>query len=672
MKHRRVLFACFILSALSIGAPAVAAAGTEDQPDAQLKHLTLEQLGQITVTSVSKEPEEVWQTPAAIYVLTHDDLVRSGATSIADALRLAPGVEVARIDSSRNWVVGIRGFGDQFSKSLLVLIDGRSLYTPLFGGVHWSLQNMLLDDIDRIEIIRGPGSTVWGANAVDGVINIITRPASQTSGAYVTGLTGTVDRASVGGRYGGPIKSAGSYRVYGTAFDRGPEWHSDGRDFDRWHMAQGGFRADFTNGARDTFTIHGDAYSGQLGESVLVASFNPPGHALVDDPADESGQNIFARWDRTLSGGAALGIQGYWDRTHRLGTDYGETRNIFDVDLVHQFSPATGHKVIWGGEIRRGPATYVQTIEAADFEPHDQSYDLYNVFGQDTVALSRGLSVTGGGRVEHNTYTGVEFSPSASLLWAPTAHRSAWFAITRTARTPSRLETDISVEQFATVSNSVPVYARIIGDPSIGAEHLVSLEGGYRTLLLPSVYVDVSVFRHRYTDVIALGNSTIDRPTRDGTSYLRVTFPFANVIDGPTQGIEIAPSVSVSPSLVFRGSYSYIHTDLATKPGVSSAISLTQIILAGTPHHQVVLQAMASHRRVDVTPVYRYVSERQDTAIPAYHELDVPVNWKINRALSLQMVGQNLLHAHHAEWARDPGPTVEITRTAYARLTWTK
>jgi iron complex outermembrane receptor protein len=645
---------------------------TSAQPDAQLKRLSLEELGQIVVTSVSKEPEEVWQTPAAIYVITHDDIIRSGATSVPDVLRLAPGVEVARIDSSRNWVVGVRGFGDQFSKSLLVLVDGRSVYTPLWGGVHWSLQNMLLDDIERIEIIRGPGATVWGANAVDGVINIITRPASQTAGAYATLASGTVDELIAGARYGGQIKDAGSYRVYGLAFKRGPEWHSDGRDFDRWHLGQGGFRADFRTANGDAFSFHGDAYAGDIGESVLAASFDPPSHTLVDDPAEVSGQNIVGRWERKLAGGGNLAIQGYWDRTRRLGTDFGETRNVFDLDAVHQFSPARRHTLIWGGGFRIGPATYLQTIETADFAPHDQGYDLYSAFAQDTLALPWHLSANGGARLEHNTYTGFEFSPSASLLWTPRVHHSAWISVTRTARTPSRLETDIAVEQFAGFSGSTPVFARILGDRNIGAEHLLSVEGGYRALVAPSVYVDVAAFNHRYSDVIGIGASSVDVPTRADTTYLRVTFPFENAIDGPTRGIEIAPNVSFSPTFGLRGSYSYIATDLKLKPGAPDNIGLNQIVLSSTPNHQVVLQGIVSRGPVDITPVYRYVSERKDRAIPAYHELDLPVNWTINRAFTLQVVGQNLLHAHHAEWARDPGPTVEIERAAYVRLTWSR
>jgi iron complex outermembrane receptor protein len=672
MTHRRWPFALCLVLAFAAAPASDAAAARATQPDQQLKHLSLEQLGEVVVTSVSKAPEEVWQTPAAIFVITHDDIIRSGATSIADVLRLAPGLDVARIDSSRNWVVGIRGFGDQFSKSLLVLVDGRSLYTPLFGGVHWSLQNMLLEDIERIEVIRGPGSTVWGANAVDGVINIITRPTAQTTGLYATVTAGTVDRAMAGVRYGGRIKGAGHYRVYGLAFDRGPEWHGDGRDFDRWHMSQGGFRADFKATDRDAFSVHGDAYTGQIGESVLVSSFNPPSSGLIDDPVSVSEQNIVGRWDRRLARGASIMVQGYWDRTHRLGTDYGENRNIFDLDLVHQFSPAPGHQVVWGGGFRRGPATYIQTIESADFEPHDQPYDLYNAFGQDTIALPRRLSLTGGARIEHNTYTGIEFSPSASLLWTPTTRQSAWLAITRTARTPSRLETDISVEQFAGFAGSVPLYAHVAGDRTIDPEHLIGVEAGYRTLITPSLYLDIAAFRHHYSDVIGLGPPAIDAAVRDGTAYERVTFPFTNAIDGPTRGFEVAPNLSLMPGLTVRGSYSYLHTDLALKPGIPSGLGLNQIVLAGTPHHQVVVQAVASRRRFDVSPVYRYVSEREDTSIPAYHELDVPVTWALDRGLSLQVVGQNLLHHHHAEWARDPGPTVEIQRAAYVRLTWTK
>jgi iron complex outermembrane receptor protein len=652
---------------IMLTAALVMTAALDGQPDAQLKRLSLEQLGQIEVTSVSKEPEQVWQTPAAIFVLTHDDLIRSGVTSIPDALRLVPGVEVARIDSSRNWVVGIRGFGDQYSRSMLVLIDGRSVYTPLFAGVHWSLQDVILDDVERIEIIRGPGGTVWGANAVNGVINIITRRSEDTQGAEASLQSGNIDEIIASARYGGRLGANGTYRVYGKGFKRGPQWHSDGREFDGWHMGQAGFRGDWTRD-HDRWSVQGGAYGGEIGESVLVASFAPPGHTLVDAPAKVNGQNLVARWDRDLGGSSNLMVQAYWDRTDRLGTDFGETRNTFDVDLVHQLRAVGRHSVLWGGGFRLGPATYVQTIEAADFQPHDRAYNLYSGFGQDAITLSSNLTLTAGVKLEHNTYTGLEVQPSVSVLWTPAPHQSLWGAVTRAVRTPSRIDTDISVEQF--VAPGPPaLYARLVGDPAIRSESLVSVEAGYRVLVGGSAYLDVAAFTHQYTGIVALGAPAIDVPTRGDLTYGRVTFPFANALDGPARGLEIAPSATIAPGVQVRGSYSFLSLDLARRNGVPDT-GFSQLLQTGSPRHQVVAQGLLTRGQVEITPTYRFVSDRAAGAIAAYHELDVPMQWTINPAWTLSVVGQNLLHDHHAEWARDPGPTVEIRRAVYVGATW--
>ena len=307
------------------------------QPDPQtlaLKRLSLEELGNIEVISVSKVPEAVWNTAAAIYVLTQADIARSGATSIPDVLRLVPGVEVARIDTSRNWVVGIRGFGDQFSKSVLVLIDGRSTYTPLWAGVHWPIQDTLLEDIERIEVIRGPGGTIWGANAQNGVINIITKPARNTRGFYASGAAGNVDEALGGFRYGGGTGNL-NYRAYVKGTNRAPQFHSDGRDYDTWAMGQAGFRVDWDRGG-DELTITGDAYTAELGESIRVATFAPPASFLVTDPVDLYGFNVLANWRRILRPGSALRVQAYADHTYRLGTDFGERRTTIDLDAMEE------------------------------------------------------------------------------------------------------------------------------------------------------------------------------------------------------------------------------------------------------------------------------------------------------------------------------------------------
>src|ERR1700687_5974228 len=274
----------------------------DQNASASLKKLNLEELGNVEVTTASKEPKTVWRTPAAVYVLTQEDIRRSGATSLPEVLRLVPGVEVARTDSD-TWALGVRGFGSALSRSVLVLIDGRSVYTPLFAGVYWQVQDTLLEDIERIEVIRGPGGTIWGANAVNAVINIITKPAKDTRGVLVSAGGGSVDQGFVGFRYGAPKGKNFDYRIYGKAFTRGPEFHPDHQQFDDWRMGQIGFRADWSVHGRDTFTLQGDLYNEDAGQIVGIATYSPPGQPNVQQNAELSGGNLLGRWQRRLEGG---------------------------------------------------------------------------------------------------------------------------------------------------------------------------------------------------------------------------------------------------------------------------------------------------------------------------------------------------------------------------------
>src|ERR1700676_3751159 len=319
----------------------------EQETNAPLKQLSLEQLGNLEVTTVSKEPAEIQRTAAAIYVLTQEDIRRSGATGIPEALRLVPGVEVAQIDSS-SWAVGIRGFGTAFSKSVLVLIDGRSVYTPLFAGVNWKLQNVMLEDVERIEVIRGPGGTIWGTNAVNGVINIITKNSKDTRGTLVSVGGGNVDQGTGEFRQGGSLGRNANYRVYGMAFGRGPEFHADHDNFDDWQLGQGGFRVDWDNQGRDTFTLQGDIYKGGVGARQNLAYYSPPASINADGIQDVSGGNILGRWRRKLSEKSDFQLQAYYDRTYRFGSQLGETRNTFDIDFLHQFKALPRQDIIWG------------------------------------------------------------------------------------------------------------------------------------------------------------------------------------------------------------------------------------------------------------------------------------------------------------------------------------
>ncbi len=331
LMRARIPF-CLLLAAAFVNPDFAERSETNPEGKARLTRLSLEQLGNTEVTTVSKEPVKLNRTPAAIYVITQEDIRRSGATSIPEVLRLAPGVEVSRIDSHK-WALGVRGFESNLSRSVLVLIDGRSVYTPLFAGVYWEVQDALLEDVERIEIIRGPGGTIWGANAVNAVINIITRKASETHGVFASAGGGSLDQGFFGFRYGGGTGKNLNYRVYGKAFSRGPEFHPDRQHFDDWRMGQAGFRTDWDLPSRDTLTLQGDLYNGDAGEKVGLTTYSPPAVGYVQQNAELSGGNLVGRWQHVINEGSDLQLQAYYDRTKHYEPSFGEKRDTVDIDF---------------------------------------------------------------------------------------------------------------------------------------------------------------------------------------------------------------------------------------------------------------------------------------------------------------------------------------------------
>jgi iron complex outermembrane receptor protein len=461
-----------------------------DSQQGHLKQLSLEELGNLQVTTASKEPETLRKVAAAIYVITQEDIRRSGATSLPEVLRLAPGVEVARVDSD-HWSVAIRGFGAVLESKLLVLIDGRSVYTPLFAGVYWEVQATPLEDIDRIEVIRGPGGTIWGANAVDGVINIITKSAKDTHGSMVSLGGGNVDQASADYRYGSGNGRGLDYRLYATGFTRGPEFHSDGRNFDAWRMGQAGFRTDWKKSDRDNFTLQGDIYDEDAGETTTFGLYSPPSQVTVNGNAELSGGNLLGRWKRVLNERSDFQIQAYYDRTRHFEPEIGETRDTFDVDFLHHLTLPWQQDLLWGVGARVSPGSFVQLVPTIDFLPHHLTDQIYSGFVQDEIAfLDKRISLTMGSKFEHNNYTGFEAQPSARLLWSITKRQAFWASITRAVRTPSRIEEDVQLTDFAT-DTPLPIYLRVIGNSQFRSEQLIGTEAGYRALVTPTLYLDI-------------------------------------------------------------------------------------------------------------------------------------------------------------------------------------
>jgi iron complex outermembrane receptor protein len=628
-----------------------------------LRQLSLAELGNVEVTTTSKEPEQVWKTSAAIYVLTQDDIRRSGATSIPEVLRLVPGVEVARINSNV-WSVGVRGFGSSFSKSVLVLIDGRSVYTPLFAGVDWEMQNVMLEDVERIEVIRGPGGTIWGSNAVNGVINIITRNAKDTRGTYASTSSGNLSQNESGARYGARHGNNLDYRAYAMGFGRMPEFHSDGDNYDAWQLGQAGFRTDSRLTDRDRLTVQGDFYKGNVGQQVGIGSYSPPAQLNVDGTEDVSGANLLGRWRHDLGITSDLQVQAYYDRTYRLGPQVGETRNTFDIDILHHFVLQNRNEIIWGFGARWSPSDIIQTVPTVNFLPHHQDDNLYSAFVQDQITIVQNqLWLTLGSKFEHNIFTGWENEPSGRVLWTPTSHQTVWAAVTRAVRTPSRIDEDLQLTGF--VSTPPPIYICVCDNAKFDSEKLLGYEAGYRKLFGPRLYLDIAAFHNKYNDLTSYGDATISLTSTPPPLAVLISLPFANGIMGSTNGGEFSPEWKASRWMEVRATYSYVTMNLEDQP-THTKTSYVSTYEGSSPHNQVTAQLLFNlPRGFEFDPTYRYVGALPALSVHAYQTADARLGWHFTKRFDLSITGQNLFQPRHAE-----SGSFLVERSAYAQITW--
>lgn len=640
------------------------AAQQADQADSEpLKQLSLVELGNVEVTTASKEPEKISKIPAAIFVLTQNDIRRSGATSIPEVLRLVPGVEVARINSNQ-WSVNIRGLGSGFSKSVLVLIDGRSVYTPLYAGVYWDVQNVLLEDVERIEVIRGPGGTIWGSNAVNGVINIITKNAKDTRGTYASTRAGNIDQNQGGIRYGGTHGNHLNYRAYAMAFGQTPEFHPGGGNYDAWQLGQAGFRTDSQLTDRDTLTVQGDLYKGNVGQQVAIAYYTPPSQLTVNATQDVSGGNLLGRWRHELSSTSDVQVQAYYDRTYRIGPILGEARNTFDLDLIHHFAFGERNEVIWGLGARWSPSDFIQTVSTLNFVPHHQDDKIYSAFMQDQIAIFENkLWLTVGSKFEHNIFTGWEKEPSARLLWTPTSHQTLWAAVTRAVRTPSRIDEDLQLTGL--VQATPPVFACICDNRQVASETLLGYEAGYRKLVTPSFYVDVAAFHNKYNDLVSYGDESISIVAAPPPPYTLLSFQAVNGIMGSSNGGEISPAWKVTHWMDFKATYSYVSLNFEDKP-THTKTSQVSSYEGSSPHNEATAQMLFHLRKgLEFDPTYRYVGALPALGVNAYHTADARLGWHFAKEFELSVTGQNLFQPRHAEF----GPVL-VERSGYAQITW--
>jgi iron complex outermembrane receptor protein len=635
------------------------------QTTEELKRLSLEDLLNVDVTTVSRSPEPTMRVPAAVYVITGDDLRRSGAQTLADALRLAPGVQVARI-SAGTWAIGVRGFADRLARSMLVLIDGRAVYSALFAGTYWETQDTFLEDVERIEVIRGPGGTLWGANAVNGIINIITKTARATHGIAGTAGAGSQD-ARAGARFGGAVGAAWHYRVYGKGLDRQPHFRPDGLDFDGFRLGQGGFRADWTPDDGRSFTVQGDVYRASLGQRPPIASFTPPFVQIQERDAPLSGANVTTRW-ASPAGGGRVQVQAFYARTSRDELPVKEDRDTADVDFQHAIAPWREHHVTWGAGYRVS-ADRITAVAPSAFFPDRRTDQLFSAFVQDEIDVSPNrVRVTLGTKLEHNEYSGVELQPGIRLLYTPDANRTIWAAVTRAVRTPSRVETDYTTASL--VDPAVPMFVRLSPNPDFRPERLVAYETGYRVRFASSVYVSTAVFFNRLNDV--LSTEVFAATPEPAGAPTRVVIPvtFANGLDGESYGAEISADVRATPWWRWMANYSYVRIQLSKKPdsrdGPQERRNEGQ-----SPRHQVQLQSSIDLPGAwSLDAFVRHISKLPAAAVDAYTTADLRLGWQVTPNIELAVVGQDLGQRHHVEWPSGSGANVGIRRSGYISLTF--
>jgi iron complex outermembrane recepter protein len=609
------------------------------EPD--LSQLSLEQLANLEVTSVAKAPQPLQQAPASIYVITHDDIARSGVTTIAEALRLAPNLTITQLTAS-NYVAAARGLGgnaatQSFSNKMLILIDGRSVYSPLFSGVYLDAQDVMLEDVDRIEVISGPGATLWGANAENGVINIISRPAYLTNGTLVS-VGGGNREQDIGARYGGAINDETAFRVYGKTFQRAALQEQDTSSaHDNWYGAQGGFRIDRSR-MNDALTVQGDVYR-------VLENAGDQGSNLI------SGANVLGRWQHQYSS-SDIQLQAYFDQTESFAPFGGTAFVLHTWDVQFQQSRAVGeaHKLVWGA----GERLYSYTINntpALSFSPERRNLTLSNLFVQDTISLGSSVKVTAGIKLEDDPYAGWQFLPDIRAAWALDTTNELWVAASRAVRSPTPFDTDVQ-ERLGTT-----LYLR--GDTAFEPERMRSYQIGYRGAPFRPVSLSVSFFYNDYEDL---------RSVEPASSSALLPFRWANGIEGHTYGIEGWAHWQVLPWWRLSPGVRTVHEDLRFFPGASGLLGLAQA--GDDPTSQILLTSsmdLDSRFTLDAT-LRRVGALPSDPALPGYNEMNARLGWHAGRTLELAVSGANLLHSRHREFPAPWGE--EIPRSIMLQLQW--
>lgn len=672
---KQIICALCILCILSI--TAISRAQT---PNADLTTKSIEELMDVEVTSVSKKQEKLFETAAAVFVITQEDIRRSGLSSIPELLRMVPGLDVARIDGSK-YAISARGFNGRFANKLLVLIDRRSIYSPETSGVYWEVQDLLLEDVERIEVIRGPGGTLWGTNAVNGVINIITKRAQETQGGLVTAGGGTEERGFGGIRYGGKIGPKAFYRLYGKYFDRSGLADAPGADANDGHDAvRGGGRMDWQATDRDLLTVEGDISHGNTRETPLNISPASPFAPRINRPADFFTANLLGRWDRVFSKRSDITLQAYYDRFSRDDFSIPERLDTFDLDFQHHVEIGKRHDIVWGlGARLVRHETDSTSVTPVQFSPKAESTRLLSIFAQDEITLvQERLRLILGAKVEHLTELGsdeparIEVQPGVRLLWTPQSHQTVWAAVSRAVRSLARIDIDIRVNlaAFPGPTGTTNILA-LFGSEDAKPDRVLAYEAGYRVQLNKRLSLDIATFYNFYDRLRTQEPGLPFFEADPQPAHVVIPLFFSNLMRGETYGVETSLNLNITNAWRLTGSYSFLRMQLHRLD--ESRDNLAEGEEGDSPQHQFQLHSfLRLPRNFELDAALYHVSSLPFPQVPSYDRLDIRLGWHVAENIEISAGGQNLLDGRHLEFAGN-GIGVQssyIRRSAYGKFTW--
>jgi iron complex outermembrane receptor protein len=664
--------ACLRVGILLLALTAITSVSSAQQVPNDLTRTSLEELMNIEVTSVSKREEKLFQTAAAVYVITQDEIRRSGLTSIPELLRLAPGLEVARIDGTK-WAISARGFNGRMANKLLVLIDGRSVYSPETSGVYWEVQDLLLEDIERIEVIRGPGGTLWGANAVNGVINIITKRTRETLGGVGTAVVGSEERGFGSVRYGANLGDNASYRVFGKFFNRSELVDASGRGTnDAQQLERGGGRVEWQPTERDDLTLEGDLYRSNLHENPTTVSPANPFSPFVNRSGEFSGGHLMGRWARASSKKSDMALQVYYDRFSRRLFGLSTHIDTFDLDFQHHAALGRRQEIVWGLGYRLvSQHSESNSTSPIQFNPQAKTMQLFSGFAQDEIVLVKErLRLILGVKLEDNYLSGFEVQPSIRLSWTPSRTQTAWAAVSRAVRTPALSQQDVRLNfQAVPGPRGIPVVVAAFGIPNPDSEVLHAYEFGYRAQPHRKLSLDVATFYNVYDRLRSFEPGLPFLETDPLPAHLVRPAYYGNLLRGETYGLETAINLDITRGWKLHGSYSFLreqlHRDLTSRDITSEAAE------GDNPQHQFQLHSYFNlWRNLDLDTALYHVSSLRDQRVPSYTRIDSRLGWHIRENIEVSGGVQNLLDNRHLEFSGIDVLVLpsQVRRSVYGRM----